>query len=64
MYVQDIALPSSRNKNIGKINKLQDYSGSMKSSHHENRQALSERSSRQTENISGESEKKHILRNI
>lgn len=59
LYIQDIVLPSSSNKD-NRINRLQDYSRrSMKSSCSENRPAL-----RQTEDVSGKSEQKHISRDM
>lgn len=61
LYIQDIVLPSSSNKD-NRINRLQDYSSSrrsMKSSYSENRPAL-----RQTEDVSGKSEEKHISRDM
>lgn len=56
MYVQDIALPSSSNKNNKRSNRAQDYSSrsSIKSSHHENRDVWSDVESRHCEGETGE----------
>lgn len=54
MYIQDVALPSSSNKNKKKTNPPQDYSRqSLKSSHSEDRQGWSENDTRQATDISG-----------
>lgn len=57
MYVQDIALPPSSNKNKKRSNRTQDYSSrsSIKSSHHENRDVWNDVQSRHCEGETGES---------
>ena len=54
MYIQDIALPSSSNKNKKKISMTQDYTRqSLKSSHSEDRQGWSGNDTRPATDISG-----------
>ena len=57
MYVQDIALPSSSNKNSKRTNRTQDYSSrsSIKFLQNENREGWNEVDSRHCEGDTGES---------
>lgn len=56
MYVQDVALPSSRNRNKKRTDMAPDYSSnsSMKSSHYNDRPGRNDADTSQTEAVAGE----------
>ena len=56
LYIQDVLLPSSRNRNKKHIDITQDYSNrnSEKFSHNDGRQGWNDADTRQTEVIAGE----------
>lgn len=60
MYVQDVALPSSRNRNKKRTDMAPDYSR-MKSSHNNDRPGWNDVDTNQTEAVAGEPKNNKIF---